>query len=222
MRKTIFISFLLIVIVTFVQAQNDNSLQKIVPFSKVKNLSNQWVKAIAQDSLGFIWIGTEDGLCRYDGYQIKTIRHSIEDKNSLAANSIDAIISTTQGLIIGTEGGGMSIFNTSKDRFKTLKKYKEGTFSYVKKILKVSKNIFALITDEGIFIYNKANDSLKKIGIGGTTSKIAVIDSTRLWISKKNILYKYSLTENKVIFYKEFENTIKMLALIKKQLLIAF
>ncbi len=209
-------TFLLLMITRFGFSQESYT------FSKVKNLPNQWVKAIAQDSLGFIWIGTEDGLCRYDGYHIKTLRHSIEDKNSLAANSIDDIISTSQELIIGTQGGGMSIFNTHKIRFKTIKKYKEGTFLYVKKILKISKNNFSLITDEGIFIFSKKNNSLRKISVGGTNSKIAVIDSNTLWISKNNKLYKYSLAEDKVIFYKEFKNTIKMLAMVKKQLLVAF
>jgi len=211
-----FSTFFLLIITSLGFSQESSS------FSKVENLPNQWVKAIAQDSLGFIWIGTEDGLCRYDGNQIKTLRHSIEDENSLAANSIYDITNTSHELIIGTQGGGMSIFNTHEVRFKTINKYKEGTFSYVKKALKISKDNFSLITDEGIFIYNKVNDSLKKIGVGGINSKVAVIDSMTLWISAKNNLYKYSLAENKVIFYKEFKNTIETLAMVKKQLLVTF
>ena len=211
-----FFTFLLFTITSLGFSQESSS------FSKVKNLPNQWVKAIAQDSLGFIWIGTEDGLCRYDGNQIKTLRHSIEDKNSLAANSIEDIISTSQELIVGTQGGGMSIFNTQKAKFKTINKYKDGTFSYVKKINKISKNNFILSTDEGLFKYNKVNDSINRIGIGIINSEIVVIDSNTIWVSRNNMLYKYNLKENKILFSKEFKSTIKMLAMVKKQLLVAF
>lgn len=49
------------------------------------------VRAIFQDSQGFIWFGTYDGLDRFDGYDFKILRNRINDSTSLPHNYISAI-----------------------------------------------------------------------------------------------------------------------------------
>ena len=51
-------------------------------------LSNNSVTTIYQDSDGFMWFGTYDGLNRYDGYNFKVYRNNINDKSSLSFNTI--------------------------------------------------------------------------------------------------------------------------------------
>lgn len=46
-------------------------------------LPHQQVEALAQDRWGNIWIGTRNGLCRYDGYRITTYRHRVGDNTSI-------------------------------------------------------------------------------------------------------------------------------------------
>jgi ligand-binding sensor domain-containing protein len=53
-----------------------------VKFSRVEanaELSNSKVNCILQDSKGFLWVGTEDGLNRFDGYEFKVYRNIPED-----------------------------------------------------------------------------------------------------------------------------------------------
>ena len=69
-------------------------------------LSQSSVNAIAQDAAGFIWLGTQDGLNRYDGYEFKIFRHNIKDEHSLAHNNIRALYNDQAGrLWIGTNEG---------------------------------------------------------------------------------------------------------------------
>ena len=94
------------------------------PFSSQKNitvydgLSNNKVTAIFQDSRGFIWIGTEDGLNRYDGYRVVVYRHEPLDSASISGNLIQAINETSDGnLWIGTRNYGLNIWNRKTDNF---------------------------------------------------------------------------------------------------------
>ncbi len=59
-------------------------LQKEGIFEKVHNIT----RAILQDLRGFIWIGTQDGLNRYDGYEFMVYRHDPQDPHSLSDNQI--------------------------------------------------------------------------------------------------------------------------------------
>jgi PAS domain S-box-containing protein len=75
------------------------------------------VYTIHQDKQGFMWFGTLDGLCRYDGYQFKVYRHNPQDKTSLSHNEVYTIYEDRQGqLWIGT-GGGVNLFNKKTQTF---------------------------------------------------------------------------------------------------------
>ena len=66
--------------------------------------------AIFQDSRGYLWIGTQDGLNRYDGYGFKIYKHDPDDLNSLSHNSILSMGEDKNGsLWIGTWGGGLNL-----------------------------------------------------------------------------------------------------------------
>ncbi len=81
-------------------------------------LSNDKVDAIIQDRYGFIWIGTEDGLDRYDGYQFKVFRNVKSDSNSLSDNNIWALLEDQSGNIwIGTKSGFLNKYDQHKNVF---------------------------------------------------------------------------------------------------------
>ena len=62
-----------------------------------EGLSQDIVTAIAQDSLGFMWFGTEDGLNKYDGYGITVFKHNARDTNSLPSNVISTLMVDSRG-----------------------------------------------------------------------------------------------------------------------------
>lgn len=75
-------------------------------FSVDQGLSQSGVTAVAQDRAGFIWIGTQDGLNRYDGYTFKVFRHDDDDPQSLSSSFILSLLETEPGVLwVGTQSG---------------------------------------------------------------------------------------------------------------------
>lgn len=76
------------------------------------------VTCMNNDAYGFLWIGTFDGLCRYDGYEFKTYHSDPNRKHSLRSNSIHTLYRDMEGsLWIGTLGGGLSRYDSNIDGF---------------------------------------------------------------------------------------------------------
>jgi ligand-binding sensor domain-containing protein/signal transduction histidine kinase len=75
------------------------------------------IYSLCQDAEGFIWIGTQDGLARYDGYEMVTFRHDPDNPQSLSNNSVRMLFEDSQGrLWVGTENG-LNIFDRGQRRF---------------------------------------------------------------------------------------------------------
>jgi PAS domain S-box-containing protein len=73
---------------------------------------------IFQDSRGYLWIGTQDGLNRYDGYSFKVYKHDPDDPSSISHNSILKIAEDENGdLWIGTWGGGLNHYDPISEQF---------------------------------------------------------------------------------------------------------
>lgn len=89
-------------------------------YSTADGLPQATARAFAQDTTGFLWIGTQDGLARFDGYGFKVYRHDRTDVWSLSDNHITALLADADGgLWIGTLGGGVDHYDPDLDRFTT-------------------------------------------------------------------------------------------------------
>src|SRR5678816_1780479 len=87
-------------------------------YSTPEGLSQATARAIAQDRDGFIWIGTQDGLNRFDGYGFKIYKHDRTDPASLTHNHVWALLPDPDGsLWIGTQAGGLNRYDPVLDRF---------------------------------------------------------------------------------------------------------
>ena len=94
-----------------------NSLEFKV-LTQQHGLSINNVNAIMQDSRGFLWIATENGLNRYDGYEFKIYKNIPQDQSSLSHNEVVTIYEDNSGFIwVGTEGGGLNRFDPETEHF---------------------------------------------------------------------------------------------------------
>ncbi|MGD8865128.1 MAG: two-component regulator propeller domain-containing protein, partial [Anaerolineales bacterium] len=81
-------------------------------------LSQSVVLVILQDSLGFMWFGTQDGLNRFDGYEFKVYKQDPADQTSISNNYILALAEDPEGdLWIGTNGGGLNRLDRETGEF---------------------------------------------------------------------------------------------------------
>ncbi len=87
--------------------------------SQEDGLRNGNVRAIVKDFQGFVWIGTEDGLHRFDGNQMKIYRHRESDSLSLASNFILGLYEDLfHNLWVGTLDGGLCLYDRYSDTFR--------------------------------------------------------------------------------------------------------
>lgn len=83
-------------------------------------LSQNAIQAIQQDQLGFFWLGTKDGLNRYDGYEFKVFQHTPGEASSLSNNFVLEIFEdSSHQLWIGTKNG-LNIYDRQTESFQSL------------------------------------------------------------------------------------------------------
>ena len=119
------------------------------------------VRCITQDYQGFFWFGTEDGLVRYDGYEMTVYRYEKSDATSISGNFILKLFEDSQKrLWIGTLNAGVCLYDRDRDSFIRLrhdpKKPNSLGYDFVRDFYETSKG--------ELFIGFK-NNSLSKIDL---------------------------------------------------------
>lgn len=89
-------------------------------YSVADGLSQNSALALARDDDGFLWIGTEDGLNRFDGYEFRVYRPADQAPAAIAAAYIKDIAAAGRYLFLATNGGGLAVFDRVDERFRTL------------------------------------------------------------------------------------------------------
>lgn len=115
--QRIALTFLLGVYFSSASAQTRQSRDRTL--TTADGLPSSTVTGIVQDQTGFIWIGTADGLARFDGRQLKVFRHD-ERANSLAENAISSVQLLSSGiLLLQTHTGDFQQFDPRNEQFTT-------------------------------------------------------------------------------------------------------
>jgi ligand-binding sensor domain-containing protein len=83
-------------------------------------LSQKTVLSMYQDSLGFVWIGTQEGLNRYDGREIRVFTNSANDPSSLSSNVVRAIIEDSKGYLWIATSNGLNRINKDHQTFQRI------------------------------------------------------------------------------------------------------
>ena len=90
-------------------------------YSRENGLSSNQIHSILQDKKGWMWFGTSQGACRFDGYKFTVFKNDTEDSTSLKGNLVRTIFEDSKGqLWVGTENGGLNKFNREKENFQHL------------------------------------------------------------------------------------------------------
>ena len=91
---------------------------KIEHYSVDNGLSQGSANCIFQDKKGFIWIGTQDGLNKFDGYKFLVYQHNPLDTCTLSGNWVYGIDEDDNGIIWLATQNGLNSFNPATDKFK--------------------------------------------------------------------------------------------------------
>lgn len=89
-----------------------------------QGLSSNNITCFYQDKDGFLWVGTNYGLNRYDGRFFKTFYHEATDSNSISGNQVADILQDRQGIFwIATKDGGLTKYDARQPETKRFKQY---------------------------------------------------------------------------------------------------
>ncbi|WP_071120923.1 ligand-binding sensor domain-containing protein [Romboutsia timonensis] len=211
MNKKYIIYMLLLIIllittnIVYVSAYNNINFKNI---TSEDGLSQGTVETIIQDDQGYIWLGTNDGLCRYNGYEFKIYKHDEELENSITNNYIVDINQDNLGNIWVGTANGLSKIDTKTDLItnynmndeeKSLSHYNIGD-------ILITKSGDVLVgTSDGLNIYNEKKDEFYRIFNKDSDlssqfiRSLAEDENQNIWVATNNGIDKIDIKNNKNI-----------------------
>lgn len=176
-RRTILISILVFLSQTIINGipstGNKSTSLSFDKFTQEDGLSNNHVQCIFQDHIGWMWIGTSQGLSRFDGSRFVNFLPDPDDTTSLSGNIVRVIYEDTNGnLLIGTEKGGLNFFDRQKECF--LHPYRNHPEFSTREV-----SLNSIISDRYGNLYLGTDRDLLKIDTAGTLSRIDPVPDNR-------------------------------------------
>ena len=161
---------MIIITLIFVNRFVDNAYaEEHINFENITiddGLSQSTVEAMYQDSRGYIWIGTNDGLNRYNGFEIKVYKADKGIENTIASNHILSISEDKKrNLWVGTDNGisKINLDNYSIVNYSYYNDDKRTPYYNINSILITEDETIVMGTSNGLYYYNEENDSFKRI-----------------------------------------------------------
>ncbi len=148
-NKSTSITILFVCLSLFVMAQNNIKFHQL---NEQHGLSNTITNSIVQDTLGFIWVGTEDGLFRYNGSKFQAF-HEQGLTQTIPNNTVNNLMVDSQNRVWILTNSGLGLYDYSNDRIKHF-------FSNENELLPEEK-VFTAITQQSdgtIYLGNSAGD----------------------------------------------------------------
>jgi signal transduction histidine kinase/ligand-binding sensor domain-containing protein/DNA-binding response OmpR family regulator len=181
-------------------------------------LSQSTAQSILKDKYGFIWIGTQDGLNRYDGYNFAVYRNNPKNAHSVSGNRVEALFEDREGTLwIGTNNG-LSKYDREKDSFTNYPtKAGEGSLSnnYVRSISDDYLGNLWIGTSMGLNVLNRQTKRFIHYGTnplspdslsGYQVNSILEDNKHNLWIGTNDGLNLYDRKKNQFIKFFHQDN----------------
>ncbi len=193
--------------------QIDNSFIKI---NTEHGISNSIITALEKDDLGQLWIGTRNGLNKFDGENITVFKADDCKLNTLISNDITALKRDDKGILwIGTNVGLNSYNLKTKEFKKYIIKCPKDKFSHliVKSIYQLKNGSLWIGTSRGLFVYNNLQDTFGAVNViskdGYDVSNHTVNNFLEakdgVWISTNKGLCKLNNFKKKLEYFPETE-----------------
>ena len=152
--------FLLLIILQLSQSVAQNRQLLFERILSEDSPSQSLISSIYQDTEGFLWFGTQDGLYKYDGYNFTAFRNRAFDSTSISDNYIQAIVEDKQGNIwAGTQTGGISKYDKISGSF-TNYRHNAGDQNSL-----INNRVWSLFEDSGGDIWIGTSGGLDRLDV---------------------------------------------------------
>lgn len=178
------------------------------------------VTELFQDKQGYIWIGSQRGLIRYDGYNFKHFKHTNDNTNEISGNFISKVTQCHNGYLwIGTKNDGISVFDPTTEKF-IFYIYSEDSerslaHNKINDIIIDKSNNKWIATPKGLNYQEEGKKEFQLFTEGLTTPYITalLIDANEtLWIGTKQGLFTFNAELKKIIPYNDKNDEISIYA----------
>lgn len=174
-------------------------------YSQENGLSNNQIHSIWQDKRGWMWFGTSQGACRFDGYKFTVFKNDPDDSTSLKGNLVRVIYEDKKGqLWFGTENGGLNKFNRDKENFTHL--FYSGANAQLKdvwvtSILEDNSGNLWVGTDQQLYLIKdeKTISEIKPSNLARFNDYFRILRTDKagkIWLGTNHGLYIYDQASN--------------------------
>ena len=192
MKQFFFFYFLLIINCLTAQIIKSSDTLKANMLGQQKGLLQLNVKEMALDDLGYLWLGTEDGLNRFNGYEFKPYLHLPNDSTSIKDDHIRSLLFTKDTLWIATNSSGITGFIPSENRFfEPLTSPKNLDLNTSYKILKLGQDQLLFSVKNSMVIFDRPTKKSKFVRLPKSTKENHVTDVLQIG---KNIYWLATTT----------------------------
>jgi signal transduction histidine kinase/ligand-binding sensor domain-containing protein/DNA-binding response OmpR family regulator len=204
MQKIILIFHLLFFSIILAQKEETNYIMEYITTSQ--GLPHDYVTSIISDDLNVKWMGTENGLAKYNGYNFENIKPGKSYKK-LKNENIEVLYKEKSNIIwIGTKSGGISSLDVRNNSIKNynhlLAAGKNGAVNITAISADNNGNIWIGTWEDGVFVINPNHNKLiKHIKISSIINSIIKDDYSNIWISYYKTLSKFNSTGTNVKNY---------------------
>ncbi len=169
-------------------------------------LSSNSVHAIIQDSQGFIWIGTEDGINRFDGYEFRHFRNIPRDTTSIINNYVYVLYEECKERIWAGTEDGICIYDLHSNKFSPFHVATEDGIQIKDRIRQIipggDDNIWIGTYLQGVFCYDKKTQKLKNYFFEGRTQqKLEPLSATCIYKDSQGTVWA-SVSDGRYTIYK--------------------
>ncbi|HYF71019.1 MAG TPA: two-component regulator propeller domain-containing protein [Ohtaekwangia sp.] len=157
-------------------------------------LSRSWVKCFLEDHTGLLWIGTADGLNRFNGTDLKIYKYLPSLPKSLNHNDINLVFEDTKGqLWVGTQAG-INYYQRDLDEFIPC----PSVNNYVTSIYELGANKFLLGAAGGLYLFNTDNHAAVQIYNSFYVEKIVKDSHGNIWLATHSGLKLFDPADHSV------------------------
>lgn len=200
-----FIQLLIYLSCIFAYSQKSKHEYIFEYLSAKDGLAHNYVSKVVSDSLNIKWIGTENGLSRYDGIDFTSIRPGTDYPNLKNENIESLLVDSRNKLWIGTKSGGLSMLDiktNSLENFNGILTKNNKKRIRITKILEDNENnIWVGTQKSGVFIINPKEKTLVRKFTTNRTLFLFKDKKGNIWFNKYDKLIKYDIKNRKISSY---------------------
>ena len=146
-------------------------------YGENEGLKHPFIKSVVQDSVGYIWVGTSEGLYRYDGLYFDAFKQDINDSISISDNYITCIYvdPDKSSLWVGTHFGGINRLDLRSFKFDQIQRktdsLQKDRIGVVTAILRYKSWLFIGTRENGVLLYNIEEKSFVDLRVDNKRSE---------------------------------------------------